>query len=146
MNYRIHIKAGRLYQEPPYSHAGGDAAAFLEYAGEPDKNGIYTVSGLTWHPLNGGRSNARVGNVCASAVGLCWGLLGNSLSVHTNNGAIDGVSNYVTVLEQTSGLIENEQFYYNETLGANVYKTYIIDKKCTFTELFGQGYLPITMI
>jgi len=216
---QVHIVAGRLYQGIPYSHAAGGPNAFLEYAGEPDENGIYQISGLTWHPLNGSNKTARIGNDCASALGLAWGRLGNSLlqdsstkymtadygylrvgeyesnsdantytipvceengydvmaaayaqlqkadglvrryqgdtnghaimvvSVNvekTADGAIDGNKSYITTLEQTSNLIEQERYEYNEQLGENVYLTYIIDKKYTFFELFAAGYLPVT--
>ena len=43
----IFIKAGRLYRGLPYSHAAGGPNAFLEYAGEPDETGIYSISGLS---------------------------------------------------------------------------------------------------
>lgn len=213
------IKAGRLYRGIPYTHAGSDTAALLEYAGEPDANGIYTVSGLSWQALNGDYTNARIGNDCSSAVGLSWGILGNSLKriaktknltenygylpvgeymtnkeahpytvdvtvangihvmskayaqlqkadgvvkrnvtdtnghtmmivtnevVYGSNGDIDPIRSHVTVLEQTSGRIENQQFRYNEELGEDVYLVYIIDKKYTYNDLFASGYLPIT--
>ena len=214
-----YIRAGRLYRGLPYSHAAGGPNAFLEYADEPDENGIYHISGLSWHSLNGTNSTARIGNDCASAVGLSWGQLGNSLvqdsntkymttefgylrvgqyesnddahtytlpvceangydvmaeayaqlqkadavvmrnkadnngharlvvSVHVDrneNGSISGATSYVTVIEQTSGTIENELCSYDAQLGENVYKTYLIDKKYTFFDLFSAGYLPIT--
>ena len=213
------IRAGRLYRGLPYSHAAGGPCAFLEYAGEPDENGIYSISGLTWHSLNGSNKTARIGNDCASAVGLAWGQLGNSLmqdsntkymttkygylrvgeymsrddahtytlpvceengfevmaaayaqlqkadavvrrnkadnnghamlvvNVHvdyTDDGTISGATSYITVLEQTSGTIENELSYYDAALGETVYRTYIIDKKYTFLDLFSAGYLPVT--
>ena len=215
----IRIRAGRLYRGLPYSHAAGGPNAFLEYADAPDEKGIYSISGLTWHSLNGSNATARLGNDCASAVGLAWGQLGNSLTqdsntkymttqngylrvgeytsnddahtytlpvceqngydvmaaayaqlqkadavvrrnkadnnghamlvvdVHverTENDAINGATSYITVLEQTSGAIENEICHYDETLGENVYQTYLIDKKYTFFDLFSAGYLPIT--
>ena len=74
------IKAGRLYRGIPYTHSASNTAALLEYAGEPDEKGIYTVSGLTWQSLNGDYTTARIGNDCSSAVGLSWGILGNSLT------------------------------------------------------------------
>lgn len=213
------IKAGRLYRGIPYTHAGSDASALLEYAGEPDEKGIYTISGLPWQALNGDYTNARIGNDCSSAVGLSWGILGNSLKrisktknltenygylpvgeyktdpeahpytvdvavingmnimckaysklqkadavvnrnatdtnghtmmivtnevVYGNNGDIDPIRSYVTVLEQTSGRIEKQQYKYDETLGEDVYAVYIIDKKYTYNDLFTSGYLPIT--
>ena len=219
MNDLTYIRAGRLYRGLPYSHAAGGPNAFLEYAGQPDEQGVYHISGLTWHSLNGTNATARIGNDCASAVGLSWGQLGNSLvqdsntkymttkygylrvgeytssddahtytlpvceengfeimaaayaklqkadavvrrnkadnnghamlvvSVHvdhTEEGAISGATSYITVLEQTSGTIENELSYYDADLGETVYKTYIIDKKYTFFDLYSAGYLPIT--
>lgn len=214
-----YIRAGRLYRGLPYSHAAGGPNAFLEYAGLPDENGIYEISGLTCHSLNGSNATARIGNDCASAVGLSWGQLGNSLvqdsntkymtikygylrvgeyksneDAHTytlpiceangydvmaeayaklqkadavvmrnkadNNGharlivsvyvdrneegIINGATSYVTVIEQTSGTIENELCEYDAQFGENVYKTYLIDKKYTFFDLFSAGYLPVT--
>lgn len=79
-----HIRSGRLYRGLPYSHAAGGHNAFLEYAEEPDENGVYYISGLTWHSLNGSNKTARVGNDCASAVGLAWGQVGNSLLQDSN--------------------------------------------------------------
>ena len=215
----IYIKAGRLYRGIPYSHAAGGPNAFLEYATEPDEKGIHSISNLTWHPLTGSNATARIGNDCASAVGLSWGLLGNSLlqdsntkymttdygylrvgeyisnsdahtytlpvceengydvmaaayaklqkadgvvrrnkadnnghammvvSVHTEyteDGSISGATSYITVLEQTSGYIEQQKFKYDAELGENVYTTYLIDNKYTFFDLFTLGYLPIT--
>lgn len=215
----IYIKAGRLYRGLPYSHATGDAASFLEYAGEPDDNGIYPISGLSWESLNGSNTTARISNDCAAAVGISWGTVGNSLVkncttkymtekygylrvgeyespsdeytwsvpvveqngfevmcaaysqlqkadavvrrnkadnnghammivtvniVKTDNGAIDGTRSYVTVLEQTSGHIEQQQAKFDSELGENVYTTYLIDKKYTFTALYSEGYMPIT--
>ncbi len=212
------IKAGRLYRGIPYTHAASDTAALLEYAGEPDEKGIYTVSGLTWQALNADYTSARIGNDCSSAVGLSWGILGNSLKQisktknltenygylpvgeyktspeahpytadvaaanginimgkaysqlqkadavvnrnatdtngHTmmivtnevvyNNGSIDPNRSYVTVLEQTSGRIEQQTSKYDEILGEEIYPVYIIDKKYTYNALFTSGYLPIT--
>ncbi len=215
----VQIKAGRLYRGLPYSHAAGDANSFLEYAGEPNDQGIYTISGLTWQPLNGGNTVARVGNDCAAAVNAAWGSLGNSLvkcsttrlmtekygylrvgeymcdlnehgysfpvceangtdvmfkayaqlqkadavvrrNEANNNGhsmmivtvnverntdnSINGTRSYVTVLEQTSGKIEQQHCTYDKTLGEDVYTTYLIDKKYSFIDLYGQGYMPIT--
>ncbi len=215
----IYIKAGRLYRGLPYSHAAGGPNAFLEFAGEQDEKDVYSICGLTWHPLTGSSTTARVGNDCASAVGLSWGILGNSLKqdsstkymttdygylrvgeytsnsdahtytvpvceengydvmaaayaqlqkadgvvrrnkadnnghammvveVHveyTDSGAISGAASYITVLEQTSGHIEQERFTYDAELGENVYTTYLIDNKYTFFDLFSLGYLPIT--
>lgn len=98
----IYIRAGRLYRGLPYSHAAGGPNAFLEYAGEQDENGIYTISGLTWHPLNGANKTARVGNDCASAVGLSWGTLGNSLAQDSSTKYMTTKYGYLRVGEYES--------------------------------------------
>lgn len=98
----IYIKAGRLYRGLPYSHAAGGPNAFLEYAKEPDEKGIYSIDGLTWHPLTGSNATARVGNDCASAVGLSWGQLGNSLAQDSNTKYMTTDYGYLRVGEYTS--------------------------------------------
>jgi len=77
--HRLSIRAGRLYQGIPYSFAGCAEAAFLDYAGEPDAQGIMPVSGLHWKLLSGsGKKTARIGNDCSSAVMQSWCQIGNS--------------------------------------------------------------------
>lgn len=101
-NDLTYIKAGRLYRGLPYSHAAGGPDAFLEYAGEPDENNIYHISGLTWHPLTGSNKTARIGNDCASAVGLSWGQLGNSLVQDSNTKYMTTKYGYLRVGEYES--------------------------------------------
>ena len=77
--HRLSIRAGRLYQGVPYSFAGCAETAFLDYAGEPDAQGIMPVSGLHWKLLSGsGKNTARIGNDCSSAVMQAWSQIGNS--------------------------------------------------------------------
>ena len=77
--HKLAIRAGRLYQGVPYSFAGCAEAAFLDYAGEPDEEGVLPVSGLHWKILSGnGRRTARIGNDCSSAVMQAWSRIGNS--------------------------------------------------------------------
>ncbi len=73
---KIRIKAGRLYRGIPYSYAGCPAVNFMDYASEPDENGIHTVSGLGWKSLNGGSKTGRVGNDCSGAIALAWNSIG----------------------------------------------------------------------
>ena len=48
----LSIRAGQLYQGVPYAYAMGTQDSFLDYAGEPDEHGIYTISGLEATALN----------------------------------------------------------------------------------------------
>lgn len=76
------LKAGRVYQGVPYSYASGTDTAFLEYATKQADNGVYTISGITWDGLSGeSKNHARLGNDCASSVGLAWGSIGADVDV-----------------------------------------------------------------
>ena len=69
------------------------------------------------------------------------------VSVHveyTASGDIDKTKSYVTVLEQTSGNEAEENHYYNEELGCEVYLCEVMDKAWTFETIFGKGYIPVT--
>lgn len=77
--HRLAIRAGRLYQGVPYSFAGCADAAFWDFAGEADEQGVLPVSGLNWKLFSGsGASTARIGNDCASAVMQAWSRVGSS--------------------------------------------------------------------
>ena len=91
------LKAGRIYQGVPYSYAAGTDTAFLEYAvGEPE-NGIYTISGITWDGLSGeSDKHARLGNDCASSLGVAWGSIGADVVV-TNTQAMTYHTGYIRV-------------------------------------------------
>ena len=81
---QIQLVAGRLYQGMPYSYASGTTSALTEFAaGEPDSNGIYTLSGLTWEALSGGSGNPRIGNDCSAAVVLAWSQIGASVTAQS---------------------------------------------------------------
>lgn len=60
------------------------------------------------------------------------------------DGTVDGQNSYVTVLHQTSRYITKEEKEFDPTYGEDVYKTFGIDDKFTYAELFAKGYLPIT--
>lgn len=64
--------------------------------------------------------------------------------VYNADGSIDGEKSFVTVLEQTSGNEAQENHYYNEQLGCEVYVCEIMDKEWTYNTLFKKGYLPVT--
>lgn len=76
----LNIKAGRVYQGLPYSYAVGTQDSFLEYAGEPDEHGVYTISGLESTALNYESYGARVGNDCSGAVTNAWSQVGTSFT------------------------------------------------------------------
>ena len=44
---KVRIVAGRVYRGIPYTYARSDESSFMEFTGEQDEKGIYTVSGLT---------------------------------------------------------------------------------------------------
>lgn len=77
---QLFLIADRLYQGLPYAYGCGTKDAFLEYAGEPDEYGIYTVSGLDAAALDYGKQGARVGNDCSSVVTNAWSLIGTSFT------------------------------------------------------------------
>lgn len=105
----VHIKAGRIYQGLPYTHAGGATGSFLNYGGEPDENGVYTLSGLTWKPLNGDwRTTARIGNDCSSAVNQSWAQLGNSLVSNRKTDLLCPDQGYLRVGKYEANPAKNE--------------------------------------
>lgn len=76
---QVNIKAGRLYRGMPYAYARGNLEAFLEYAGEPNEKGEYSISGLDAAALESGSQYARVGNDCAGAATVAYGSIGASV-------------------------------------------------------------------
>ena len=66
----------RIYSGVPYTHGGGSATSFLEYAVEKDENGVYVIDNLSWEAISGGRTYSSVGNDCSSSIILAWGSLG----------------------------------------------------------------------
>lgn len=105
----VHIKAGRVYQGLPYTHAGAGTGAFLEYGGEADENGVYTISGLNWKPLNGDwRTTARIGNDCSSALNQSWAQIGNSLVSNRKTDLLCPDQGYLRVGEYEANPAKNE--------------------------------------
>ena len=64
--------------------------------------------------------------------------------VYNDDGTIDGEKSYVTVLEQTSGCERDQESYYNEEIGKDVYPCEIMDKEWSYSLIFSKGYLPVT--
>lgn len=77
---KLYIIEGRIYQGLPYAYAVGTQDSFLEYAGEPDEKGVYTISGLDATALNYESYGARVGNDCSGALTNAWSQIGTSFS------------------------------------------------------------------
>ncbi|MBQ3252289.1 MAG: hypothetical protein IJB02_03495 [Oscillospiraceae bacterium] len=77
---KLYLIADRIYQGVPYAYAVGTQDSFLEYAGEPDKDGIYTISGLEATAVNYESYGARVGNDCSGALTNAWSQIGTSFT------------------------------------------------------------------
>ena len=76
---KLYLIEGRIYQGVPYAYAVGTQDSFLEYAtGEPDENGVYTITGLEDTAINYESYGARVGNDCSGALTNAWSLIGTS--------------------------------------------------------------------
>lgn len=78
---QILLKSDRVYQGLPYSYAGSTLASFLEYADEPDSNGIRAIRDLPWQALNGSSKRARIGNDGSSSIYLAWAQIGKSFNL-----------------------------------------------------------------
>lgn len=216
---------GRIYQGIPYTHGSGSYYSWLSFATKQDKNGVYTMTGLTDQHMTGKSSNrvnlcARIGNDCADQLFWAWGRISNSISfqgtnsmtefygvqkvgdyeytgtafsgdnntkdivarngdqrmfaayallqkgdgmvlvnrqgaghavmvvttevVYAEDGTIDGEKSFVTVLEQTSGCERDQESYFNEEIGKEVYPCEIMDKAWSYNELIKKAYLPVT--
>lgn len=90
------LRADRIYRGMPYSFAGSTLATFLEYAGEPDENGVRTVSGLPWLALSRSSERARVGIDGSSALMLAWAQIGRSFTF-TSSASMTEESGYLHV-------------------------------------------------
>ena len=224
-NQVVTLYADRIYQGIPYTHGSGSYYSWLSFATAQDKNGVYTLTGITDQHLTGTAGNrenrrARLGNDCADQLFWAWSRISNTIDftltvemtelhgclkvgdyeyvgasfdgdnntkeivkrngeqrmfaayaqlqkgdgmvlvnkyseghavmvvttnpVYKSDGTIDGEKSFVTVLEQTSGNEANENHYYNEELGQEVYLCEVMDKEWTYDTLFKKGYLPMT--
>jgi len=76
----VNIRKGRLYRGMLYSFARTDEQCFLTYAGAPDENGYYHISGLTDASLNEWGYDARIGTDCGGSVLISYMQIGASVS------------------------------------------------------------------
>ena len=75
--------------------------------------------------------------------GHCRMIVSNE-TVYREDGSIDSDQSYIIALEQTSTLFKYDKKVYDEQLGEDVYLVYGVDVKYTYSQLFADGYLPIT--
>lgn len=73
---RFFICAGQLYSGIAYSYNAGSFGTWMDIAGEPDEDGVYTVSGLNWKALSGNSNTARIGIDCSGTVIRSWQSIG----------------------------------------------------------------------
>ena len=69
-------------------------------------------------------------------------------SVHVeynSKGNVDANKSYITTLHQTNGYLAKNTKAFDPEYGEDVYQTFGIDDKVYFYELYGDGYLPITI-
>ena len=64
---------------------------------------------------------------------------------YNTDGTINADNSYCLVHEQGGGGDQDGKSYYDEALGATVYRIASTDNKYTFRKLFDKGYLPITI-
>lgn len=110
---KLYLIEGRIYQGVPYAYAVGTQDSFLEYAtGEPDKNGVYTISGLEDTAVNYESYGARVGNDCSGVLTNAWSLIGTSFDSSRScemteaHGVIPvGEYNFNPVIDESTGNI-----------------------------------------
>ena len=84
-NKRFYLCAGQLYSGLAYSYNAGSLASWLDLAGEPDEDGVYTITGLNWKALSGLSSTARLGIDCSSAVIRSWQSIGARIAAHATD-------------------------------------------------------------
>ena len=114
----FYVEAGKLYSGVPYAFGAGTVNDMLEFAGEPDENGIYTISGLTAEAMRSGSGHCRIGNDCSSAVLLAWSYIsdtctaGRSRMMHQKYGVYP-VGDYMLDVEGDEMLITGETILAN---------------------------------
>lgn len=138
---KLYLIEGRIYQGLPYAYAVGTQDSFLEYAGEPDKNGVYTISGLEDTAVNYESYGARVGNDCSGVLTNAWSLIGTSFDTSRScemteaHGVIPvGEYNFNPIIDESTG---NITFTGDTTAGNGplaMYKAYAQTQKadCLF--------------
>ena len=105
---KLYLIEGRIYQGVPYAYAVGTQDSFLEYAGEPDENGVYTISGLEDTAINYESYGARVGNDCSGVLTNAWSLIGTSFD-----------SSRSCEMTEAHGVIPVGEYTFNPTIDEN---------------------------
>ena len=133
---KLHIVEGRIYQGVPYAYAVGTQDSFLEYAGEPDKDGVYTISGLEATALNYESYGGRVGNDCSGVLTNAWSQVGTSFDasrsceMSSQHGVIP-VGDYVfnPNVNETNGNITNTGVCTAQNGAQTMYNAYALLQK-----------------
>ena len=138
---KLYIIEGRIYQGVPYSYAVGTQDSFLEYAGEPDKDGVYTISGLEATALNYESYGGRVGNDCSAVVTNAWSQIGTSFDSSRScemseaHGVIPlGDYNFNPAINESNGNITNTSVCTISNGALTMYNAYALLQKgdCLF--------------
>lgn len=125
---KLYLIEGRIYQGVPYSYAVGTQDSFLEYAtGEPDKHGVYTISGLENTAVNYESYGGRVGNDCSGVLTNAWSLIGTSFD-----------SSRSCEMTEAHGVIPVGEYEFNPVIDAST-------GNITFTGDATAGNGPLTM-
>ena len=90
------LKADRIYRGMPYAYAGSTLAAFMEYAGQPDSNGVIPISDLPWIALSRDSNRSRIGLDGSSSLMLAWAQIGRSFTF-TNSADMTQENGYLHV-------------------------------------------------
>lgn len=124
---KLYIIEGRIYQGLPYSYAVGTQDSFLEYAGEPDKNGVYTITGLEDTAVNYESYGGRVGNDCSGVLTNAWSQVGTSFDASRS-----------CEMTEAHGVIPVGEYDFNPVIDAST-------GNITFTGDATAGNGPLTM-
>lgn len=145
---QLFLIADRLYQGVPYAYGCGTKDSFLEYAAEPDENGIYTISGLDAEALDYGKQGARVGNDCSSVLTNAWSLIGTSFTTCMSStmfedfGAIPvGEYDFCVPISPETGRITDTSVVTTKNGALVMYEAYAQLQKadCVFRQAPGGG-------
>lgn len=82
---RFYLCAGQLYSGIAYSYNAGSYATWMDLAGEPDEDGVYTITGLNWQSFSGSSASARIGIDCSSTVIRSWQSIGAVIPAHATD-------------------------------------------------------------
>ena len=82
---RFFICQDQLYSGVAYSYNAGSLETWLDIAGQPDEDGVYSVTGLNWKLLSGSSATARIGIDCSSTVIRSWQSIGAAIPAHATD-------------------------------------------------------------